>query len=206
MGQLTNKKSQGTGHHGNDSHRDSCYITGKLLVSTPFITDTRFYHSVIYICGHDEKGAMGFILNKPLMDILSKDLLAQLNISYPNTIKNRPIYYGGPVEIGRGFVLHSAEYHQKATVAINEDFSITATVEILEDLAHERGPRRSLLMLGYTGWAEGHLDQELQENQWLVLEENIDFIFEEDREAMWLNAYHTLGIEPCHMSIEIGHA
>ena len=200
-------KHHGSGLDKRDGSKDySGYLTGKLLVSTPFMTDTRFYQSVIYICGHDEKGAMGFILNKPLMSIFSKDLLEQLNISYPNTLKNRPIYYGGPVEIGRGFVLHSAEYQHDATVGINENFSITATLEILQDLAYDRGPLRSALMLGYSGWSEGHLDEELQENQWLVLSGEVDFIFKEDKDNMWMEAYQKLGIDPGHMSMETGHA
>lgn len=192
--------------HGEDQSFTNGYLTGQVLISTPFMTDTRFYQSVIYVCGHDENGAMGFIINKPLPSIMFEDLLDQLNITHPDPLKELPIYYGGPVEVGRGFVLHGPDYNHAATVGINEDFAITATLEILRDIAYGEGPRQCALMLGYTGWSSGQLESELQENQWLVLRGKKEFVFESPTDDMWISAYHQLGIDPGHMSMDSGHA
>lgn len=182
------------------------YLTGQILVSTPFMTDARFYQSVIYVCGHDENGAMGFIINKPLPSIIFTDLLDQLSIDYPTQDKSIPVFYGGPVEVGRGFVLHSSDYQHESTVQINTDFAITATLEVLREIAYSKGPKYSVLMLGYAGWAQGQLEQELQENQWLVLRGNREFVFDLSVDEMWSSAYDKLGVDPNHMSIDTGHA
>ncbi len=193
-------------HSGRNQSFTSGYLTGQVLVSTPAMTDTRFFQSVVYVCGHDDNGAMGFIINKPLPSILFSDLLNQLNINHPVHLTELPIYYGGPVEIGRGFVLHSPDYTHSATVGINQDFSITATLEILRDIAHNQGPHQCALMLGYTGWSSGQLEEELQENQWVVLSGEKEFVFDSPPENMWMEAYDQLGINPGHMSIDSGHA
>lgn len=182
------------------------YLTGQILVSTPFMLDARFYQSVIYVCGHDENGAMGFIINKPLPSLMFTDLLDQLGIEHPEREYVVPVYYGGPVEVGRGFVLHSTDYQHDATVSINNDFAITATLEILREVAYNRGPRQLALMLGYTGWEKGQLEGELQENKWIILRGQPQFVFEHPKDLMWTAAYEKLHIDPAHMSLDSGHA
>lgn len=182
------------------------YLTGQILVSSPFMADSRFYQAVIYVCGHDQNGAMGFILNKPLPSIMFSDLLDQLGIDHPEIKANLPIFYGGPVEVVRGFVLHGNDYTQDATVRVNDDFSITATLEVLKQISTREGPKNSILLLGYTGWSQGQLEQELNENQWILLKGSKEFVFEKPIEQMWSTAYQALGIDPHLISIESGHA
>ncbi len=171
------------------------------------MSDTRFHGAVVYICGHDAQGAMGFIINKPLPSIGFYDLLDQLDIDHAlEGMREFPVFYGGPVEVGRGFVLHSSDYNHPSTVKINDDFSITATLEILQVIVNQLGPKRSLLTLGYTGWSEGQLEQELQEDQWYVLSGTKDFVYETPAEVMWDTAYEKLGIDPHAISMESGSA
>ncbi len=182
------------------------YLTGQILVSSPFMNDARFHSAVIYMCGHDRNGAMGFIINKPLPNIRFRDLLDQLHIKHKGTTLELPVYYGGPVEVGRGFVLHTSDYHHPSTVKINEEFAITATLEILKVIADQEGPEQSLLTLGYTGWSAGQLEQEIQENQWLVLKGTKDFVYKTMVDTMWNKAYENLGIDPHLMTLESGRA
>lgn len=172
------------------------YLTGQILIASPFMEDARFHQSVIYVCGHDDNGAMGFILNKPLSSVKFHDLLDQLHISHTSAQESFPVLYGGPMEAGRGFVLHSTEYHHPATVTINTDFAITATLDILKEIASTQGPKESLLALGYTGWAKGQLEKELHDNQWFVMRGSKHFVYETSLETMWKKAYEHLGINP----------
>ena len=134
------------------------------------------------------------------------DLLDQLEIEHPSVSKNLPIFYGGPVEVGRGFVMHGNEYSQDATVKVNEDFGITATLEILRQISTGEGPSHAILLLGYTGWASGQLETELNENQWILLKGTREFVFEKPTDQMWSSAYQKLGIDPHLLSIDSGHA
>ena len=182
------------------------YLTGQILIASPFMEDARFIHSVIYLCGHDENGAMGFILNKPISSVKFHDLLDQLHIPHTKEYEAFPVLYGGPMEAGRGFVLHSTEYHHPATVKINHDFSITATLEILKEIASTHGPKNSLLALGYTGWNKGQLEKELQENQWFVVKGSKQLVYDTAIDGMWNKAYESLGVDPHILVNEGGRA
>lgn len=181
-------------------------LTGKLLIAMPFLSDPRFSHTVIYICGHDEQGAMGLIVNKGLPAVTFEELLEQMDVDI-SIIRNQvPIHYGGPVEVGRGFVLHSNDYMTESTVMIDNGFAMTATLDILRAMATNEGPRQTLLALGYVGWGAGQLEHEIQENGWLTIDANTELIFNSDLDSKWRMALATLGIDPASLSFEIGHA
>ena len=133
--------------------RDASFLHGQLLIAMPGMGDLRFDRSVIFLCAHSAEGAMGLIVNKPAPDLSFADLLAQLKIPASVELADTRVHFGGPVEHGRGFVLHSAEYTvQESSLSVTPDFAMTATVDILQDMARGAGPARSLLALGYAGW------------------------------------------------------
>src|SRR5215471_15753430 len=145
-------------------------LAGQLLVAMPQMQDPRFARSVIYLCAHsDDAGAMGLVINKLLGSLTMGELFAQLDIEPSGTIRSRPVHFGGPVEAARGFVLHSADYNEEATVVVDGNIAVTATLEILRAIGQGRGPRQSLFALGYAGWAPGQLDAEIQANGWLCV-------------------------------------
>ena len=150
-----------------DDKSASGYLKGQLLVAMPAMQDPRFERTVIFMCAHNADGAMGLIVNKPLQEINFKELLDQLGIDRGDLTIDMDVQYGGPVETGRGFVLHTAEYEQSGTIAVDDNVGLTATVEILRDIAGNRGPKQSLLALGYAGWGPGQLESEIQQNAWL---------------------------------------
>ena len=181
-------------------------LTGKLLIAMPFLPDPRFSHAVIYVCGHDSQGAMGLIVNKGLPAVTFEELLAQMEVDI-SVVKNQvPIHYGGPVEVGRGFVLHSSDYVSESTVLIENGFAMTATLDILRAMAINEGPRETLLALGYVGWSSGQLEHEIQENGWLTIDASSELIFGIDLDNKWRQALATLGIDPAGLSFEVGHA
>lgn len=182
------------------------YLTGKLLVATPYLQEQRFHHSVIYVCGHDESGAMGLIVNKPLVSVSFKDLLDQIKIDYDNNCPDGPIHYGGPVEVGRGFVLHTVDYLAKASVTINNNFALTATLEVLKSISRCHGPRNALIALGYVSWETSKLENEIQNNDWIVIEAHEDLIFNKDQDHIWQHAMTSIGINPTHLTYDTGHA
>lgn len=182
------------------------YLTGKLLIATPYLQDQRFYHSVIYICGHDETGAMGFIINKPLVSVTFKDLLDQIKINHDDNCPDGPIHYGGPVEVGRGFVLHTVDYLAEASIMINNYFALTATLEVLRAISQCQGPRNALIALGYVSWNTSQLETEIQNNNWLVMDANEELVFDRNYENMWSHVMNTMGINPTHLTAETGHA
>lgn len=186
--------------------KDHYDLTGKLLIAMPFLSDPRFSHTVIYICGHDAQGAMGLIVNKGLPTVTFEDLLTQMEVDISVVENEVPIHYGGPVEIGRGFVLHSTDYLSESTVMIENGFAMTATLDILRAMAINEGPHQSLLALGYVGWGSGQLEHEIQENGWLTIDATTELLFGSDLENKWRQALATLGIDPAGLSFEIGHA
>jgi putative transcriptional regulator len=183
-------------------------LTGKLLIAMPGMGDTRFAHSVVYICSHTDDGAMGLIINKPNGDVLFSDLLKQLDITAdPPERGQMPVHFGGPVEGVRGFVLHSAEYtSERHSLKISEFISMTATLDILEDIAVDQGPEKALMMLGYAGWGPGQLEQEISMNGWLTVDANTDLVFGADDGAKWSAALKLLGVNPLTLSASAGHA
>ena len=155
-------------------------LTGKLLVSMPSLEDERFYKTVIYMCAHSTEGAMGIIINKKIDYDLYPDLLEQLGIDKHLSGKKLYIRYGGPVETGRGFVLHSDEVIQKETLSIGKGVALTSNLEFFEDLSKGSGPKNSILALGYAGWEPGQLEDEIQSNSWMTISANSSFLFDDE--------------------------
>ena len=144
----------------------------------PGMGDLRFERSVIFLCAHSADGAMGLIVNKPAPELSFADLLAQLQIPASIDLKGARVHFGGPVEHGRGFVLHSNDYSvEESSLHVSDDFSMTATVDILQDMARGEGPRRALLALGYAGWGPGQLEAEIQANGWLTAPGDQELVF-----------------------------
>lgn len=182
-------------------------LTGKLLIAMPGMADPRFEHSVVYLCQHDDKGAMGLIVNKPAADLKLRDLLDQLEISVEPGFPDGPVLFGGPVETGRGFVLHSTDYESNLqTLCVPDGLHMTATIDVLEDIGMGRGPVRALMLLGYAGWGPGQLEQELSMNGWLTCDASADLVFSEDHDDKWIAALKTLGVDPLTLSASAGHA
>jgi putative transcriptional regulator len=182
------------------------YLTGKLLVATPQIQDLRYSHTVIYVCGHDTNGAMGLVVNRLIDSLSFKDLLEQLDITIPASFKDVKIHFGGPVELGRGFVLHSTDYQHESSVEIDTNIALTATVDILKDIACGQGPARSIMALGYAGWSPGQLEDEIQNNSWLLVDSDEKLIFGKHIDSCWTRGMKKLGIDPAMLSAEAGHA
>ncbi len=184
----------------------SNYLEGQLLIAMPNIGDPRFERTVIFVCAHTEEGAMGIIVNKLADEITFDDLLDQLEIdSVPPSDQIR-VLAGGPVDTGRGFVLHSRDYLQNTTMPIGDTFGLTATVDILKSIADGDGPRHSLLALGYAGWGAGQLDQEIQANGWLSVEADEELVFDGQLDTKWKRAIEKLGIDPTFLAADAGHA
>ena len=182
-------------------------LTGKLIIAMPALGDPRFAHSVVLICAHSEDGAMGLIINKPMDDLSFSELLTHLNIPRAEAGRDIRVHFGGPVERGRGFVLHSPDFESgEATMAIPGGISMTATLDILEALARGEGPRQAVLALGYAGWGPGQLEAEIGRNDWLTAEMTGDLIFSPDNPGKWGQALKTLGIDPLSLSSAAGRA
>jgi putative transcriptional regulator len=182
------------------------YLTGKCLVAMPGMNDPRFVRAVIYICAHTDEGAMGLVVNRAIPDFSFMDLLEQLNIPATPRCEQIQVQFGGPVESQRGFVLHSADYIHEGTLVVDETVALTATLEVLRDIAVGTGPSRTLMALGYAGWSAGQLDDELRRNVWLTVDADPNVVFSFDLEAKYDLALRSLGIDPRLLASEGGHA
>lgn len=182
-------------------------LAGQLLVAMPQMQDPRFARSVVYICAYSEDaGAMGLVVNKPLGSLTMGELFAQLDISSGGPVNSRPVHFGGPVEGGRGFVLHTTDYNEEASLVVDNNIALTATLDILRAIGEGRGPRRSLFALGYAGWAPGQLDAEIQANGWLSVAADHGIIFDIDHDRKWNRALAKLGVDLTMLSSDAGHA
>ncbi len=195
--------------------KGSGYLDGQLLVAMPLMNDKRFARSVIYMCAHSEQGAMGLIVNQRAPHISFSDLLGQLSIEGDDGIGENgaaelidmDVHVGGPVETGRGFVLHSADYFAAdSTLPIDEDVSLTATVDILRAIAAGKGPSRAMLALGYAGWRPGQLEDEIQANGWLHCPSDLDLLFDRNLDQKYERALSKIGVDPSHLVSDAGHA
>ena len=184
-------------------------LRGQLLIAMPAMADPRFAHSVIYICVHSADGAMGLIVNKPAPEVRMTDLLGQLGIS-SGTEKGLPdirVHFGGPVERGRGFVLHSTDYTAgAATLQVDADTAMTATLEVLEQIAKGHGPERAMFALGYAGWGPGQLEAEITGNGWLSCAPRSDILFGRANAHKWTAALKSIGVDPLSLSPMAGRA
>ncbi len=185
-------------------------LTGKLLLAMPGLGDPRFYRAVIFMCAHDEKGAMGLVINHVLPGIEFKSLLEQLKMSSDIRVdlgkSETPVMCGGPVEAARGFILHSRDFTQKDTVPVGDSYGITGTLEALRLILNGGGPDHMLFLLGYAGWGPRQLDREIQENSWLVADPDPDIIFHAAPDEKWSMAVQKLGFDPGMLSSEAGRA
>lgn len=194
--------------------RSPGYLDGQLLIAMPGMADERFMRSVIYLCAHSPEGAMGIILNQPAPNIEFPDLLRQLeiipqddNIRLPMQAERLRVLKGGPVETGRGFVLHSADFLiDNSTLSIDDGVCLTATVDILRAIARGNGPHEAVLALGYAGWTAGQLEAEIHDNGWLNCPADSSLIFDEHFETKYDRALRKIGIDPGKLSSSAGHA
>lgn len=188
-------------------------LEGHFLISMPGLEDGLFSRAVIYLCAHSSDGAMGLIINKPSDRVRFSFLLSQLAVlptatdGLPEAGREMIVLDGGPVEPGRGFVLHSTDYlNGLSTVMMGEQIALTATLDVLRAIANGSGPKKALFCLGYAGWAPGQLEQEMQANSWLSVRASQDILFETDYALRYESALRSLGIEPALLSMEAGHA
>ncbi len=184
----------------------SGYLEGQLLIAMPQMSDPRFERTVIYLCVHSAEGAMGLVVNRALDQITFPELLNQLGIEAPTIEDQIVVQFGGPVEPGRGFVLHTADYVQESTLVVNDDIALTSTVNVLRAMAAGSGPRYSLLALGYAGWAQGQLEAEIQANGWLHASPDNQLVFGADLIDKWTKAMAKAGVDVSLLSTEAGHA
>ncbi|MEM7073694.1 MAG: YqgE/AlgH family protein [Pseudomonadota bacterium] len=182
-------------------------LNGKLLVAMPGMGDPRFEKSVVFMCAHSDEGAMGLIVNRRADNLRLRDLFDQLDIDTTREARDMPVHFGGPVEHGRGFVLHDFGYHSAiSTLDVNSDFAMTATLDILEDLAAGRGPVRNLVALGYAGWGPGQLESEIGQNAWLTVDADKAIVFDANDDGKWDAALAKLGISAVTLSSDAGRA
>jgi putative transcriptional regulator len=190
------------------------YLDGQMLIAMPAMNDERFARAVIYVCAHSNEGAMGIIVNHPARNIRFPDLLVQLEvipaaerIQLPTEAEEVTVLKGGPVETGRGFVLHSSDFFiENSTLPIDDGICLTATLDILKAIASGSGPASAILALGYAGWAPGQLEQEIQANGWLHCAADSELIFGADVNGKYDKALRKIGIDLSHLSSEAGHA
>ncbi len=190
------------------------YLNGQFLIAMPSMKDSRFARAVILLCAHSKEGAMGIIVNQPSGEISFGDLMEQLELlgdeelaPLADELAIKPVHVGGPVESSRGFVLHSADYNvSDATLPIQPGVCLTATIDILRAIANNEGPEHSFLALGYAGWAPGQLEDELASNGWLNCAIDADLVFQNGLGDKYDQALALLGIDPCFLAAEAGHA
>lgn len=182
-------------------------LVGKLLIAMPDMSDPRFANTVIYMCAHSDEGGMGLILNKPQPEIKFAKLLEQMEIPMSAGVRDVHVHYGGPVDSQRGFVLHSNDYaSDNGTLDVDDDYRMTATLQVLEDLAKGEGPDVSMMALGYAGWGPGQLEYEIGQNGWLTSPPSAEILFGSDNGGKWAAALKLLGVDPLLLSATAGRA
>ncbi len=191
---------------GRDTEKSN-FLEGKLLIAMPGMGDPRFEKSVIFMCAHSEEGAMGIIVNKPIEQLRFRELVERLNLNLNDRTPDMPVLFGGPVENSRGFVLHSPDYTaEETTVSVLKDVSLTATIDILRELADGNGPARALFALGYAGWGPGQIENEIRLNGWVHCDADSAIVFDNDLGGKWRNALMRLGIDVTLLSSQAGRA
>ena len=194
------------------SDRERGFLDGQFLIAMPGMADGNFARSVVYICAHSPAGAMGFIINRP-QQITFTDVLLHLKmmdqndaIMLPNRTREFPIQCGGPVESGRGFVLHSDDYNGDSSIPVSDDISLTSTLDIVRAISSGRGPDKATMLLGYAGWGPGQLEGEIASNGWLNCPASEELIFDRMLDNKYERALALMGVDPRMLSAEAGHA
>ncbi|MBK66954.1 MAG: hypothetical protein CMP22_02350 [Rickettsiales bacterium] len=181
-------------------------LAGKIIIAMPAMKDSRFQKTIIYMLEHNEKGAMGLVLNKQLGEVTLSDLFKQMNVEIKGLNNNMPVYFGGPVETERGFILHSPDRLYGQSKTVKGGFALTATTDILKSIAMGEGPSKMIFALGYAGWSAGQLDQEIMKNAWLHVEADEKLVFCGEQEKAWSMALKKLGVSPELLSEGFGTA
>jgi putative transcriptional regulator len=186
---------------------NTTYLDNYFLIAMPSLADAGFRQSVVYICEHNEHGAIGTVINKPISMMLG-EIFQQMDISCHNpAVKQLPVLGGGPIEQERGFVFHRpGEINWRSSIHLSDDIAITTSKDVLEAVATGNGPASFVLTLGYAGWGPGQLEQEIKENSWLTMPANIDILYHSPFEQRWDKAIKSLGIDPLYLASESGHA
>lgn len=194
--------------------KDGNYLEGQMLIAMPGIGDPRFEKTVIYMCAHSADGAMGIVVNKEADNITFPDLLERLEIipegdqiRLPSELQEMPVQIGGPVETGRGFVLHTTDYYvNDSTLSVHHGIGLTATLDVLKAIAGGTGPKKAMLALGYAGWGPGQLEGEIQDNGWLHCDADDELVFDSILDERYTQALAKIGVDPALLSSSAGHA
>lgn len=186
--------------------RTGSYMEGQLLIATTRIAESPFSRSVLFICAHSEEGAMGVIVNHHLNDLTFAEVLKQLKIDGVKSSLKSPVYFGGPVEAGRGLVIHTDDYRHADTLLFERGIAATSNLQVLHDIAEGKGPEKCLLALGYAGWAAGQLEAEIALNSWISVPATQDLLFNTEDAAKWEDSAGSLGVDMFKLSGEAGHA
>ena len=199
--------SQGAVSHHKGMNVSDSNLVGKLLIAMPDMSDPRFANTVVYMCAHSDEGGMGLIVNKPQPEIKFAKLLEQMDIPVAAGARVVRVHYGGPVEEQRGFVLHSNDYaSDNGTLDVDDDFRMTATLQVSEDIACGQGPDVSMMALGYAGWGPGQLEYEICQNGWLTCAPSDEILFGPENDGKWAAALKLLGVDPLVLSATAGRA
>ncbi len=182
-------------------------LRNSFLLATPAMRDSRFRFAVIYMVSHDRSGAMGIIVNKGKPGLFISDLLDQVGISGEVQVADTPVLNGGPVDIDRGFVLHSSDYFKpESSLIVSDTLSLTSTKDVLESLVSDDHPKHAMLAVGYAGWGPGQLEKEIAENSWLVTDADESLVFSKDLDGKWATVLTEMGIDPSCLSQSGGKA
>lgn len=183
------------------------YLTNHFLIAMPSLLDPNFSRGVTFLCQHSKEGAMGIMINR-VSPLTVGDVLAQMNLATDlPQVHHAPVYIGGPVQPERGFVLHDAGAARwDSSFAISDELAVTTSRDILAAMAEGTGPKRAIVALGYAGWSEGQLEQEMLDNAWLTAAANVDVIFDTPPDKRWETAAHRMGIDLSTLSSQAGHA
>ncbi len=181
-------------------------LTNQLLIAMPGMADPNFSTTVTLICEHNDEGALGIVINRPLTVRLA-ELFEQLNVDSPDpNTGDEPVLAGGPVGTERGFVLHAPGWSYENTLAVSDDIQLTLSRDVIDDMASGEGPDRSIVALGYAGWQPGQLEEEMLSNSWLNVPATPELVFDTPYAKRWDSAARTLGIDIARMSSDAGHA
>lgn len=183
------------------------FFQNQLLLATPLLQGSCFQHAVIFVCAHDEQGAMGIIINHKIENLTQRDLFKQFSLPEGDLRVDMPVFFGGPVDMQRGFIIHTYEGSPpKDSLLCENNIAVNSSIDLLRDIASGNRPKHSLLALGYAGWAAGQLEKEIEENSWITVPATLDLIFSNANEDKWEKASQAHGIDLHKLSIHSGHA
>lgn len=189
-----------------DGSASTGYLAGQLLVATPVINSGCFQKSVVYVFAHNDEGAMGLIINQSLELVNYSSLFEGMDLPNDAQDGQLPVYFGGPCERARGFVVHSTDYKREFTLARSNELAVTASSQILTDITNGKGPEKAVLCVGYAGWTAGQLEAEIEANSWITVPASQHIVFDTDDELKWATASKSLGVDMAFFSTTVGHA